>query len=667
MKNTIFFLLIACMMPTTLLSQTMTGEQVERMYKQAMVQLRKENHAREIHGKVYLDNSSYFLIKTADGRIGVGNVQGRTLIKPVYINYSYIHASSDEYYIINCNSGQLKIRVPMKPREGHFVAWTEDKGDIYDTNGNLVGSFDKRKGTQWFCVGNYIVYNYNKVDIVDKRTQSENPNNCIRFYCSSGKEYKLGVISLDGENVLPAIHESLTYYEASNDTSYTIMKDNMELHMPLKPHTACFVAAGPEVGGLYDASFNPLSTFPSFVHAKSMLYGNCLIYNYEYGGAKHEYSYSKNPLCGYRFYISTKKSCMGMMTTDGEEIFEPIYCDIDHNLTNHFIIVKSKAAGRQVEAGFNTEDEKDYVPLRYNSVWRSKGKDGVWKWHVRLKREDTLQVYNPAEPPKVIYANALDSLYDHYRYEEGLAFYRQMKSPSDYDKWIAAHCMYEIAMATTRPVRVVISSYKEYKTIWGDDGEPDYAHVTSLLTEAKQLVDEYKEKLGEKADYRVKAFPETLEDNIKETAQLHKDYLEVKTAFKQDMDEKEAQRRAKIEAAQKEREERIIEAWANALSGVMSTQVNRWISSSSSSSSSSSKQPIHSHAPAGEVSSSSSGSSSSSSGGELVTVEKHEKCNVCKGSGKITKSRGLGNDYLTDCPSCDGRGYKIRYENVMKK
>lgn len=662
-------MLMICMMPISLSGQTMTGEQVERMYKQAMSQLKKENHAREIHGKVYRDNSCFFLIKSVDGKLGVGDVQGRTLIKPVYVNYSYTEASDDEFHVINCNSGQLKISVPKKPRKGHFIAWTEDRGDIFDTNGKWVGSFNKRKGSQWFCVGNYIVYNYDKVEIVDKRAQTENPNNCIRFYCSSAKEYKLGVISLDGENVLPPIHESLTYYEASNDTSYTIIKDNMELHLSLNPHAACFVAAGPEVGGLYDAYLNPLSTFPSFKHAKSMLYGNRLIYNYEYGGARHEFSYPKNPLCGYRFYISTKKSCMGMMTTDGEEILEPIYCDIDHNLTNHYVIVKSKAANRQVEAGFNTEDENDYVPLRYNSVWRAKGKDNVWKWHVRLKREDTLQVYNPADPPRVVYTSAVDSLYDYYQYEEGLAFYRQMKNPSDYDKWIAAHCMYEIALATTRPVRVVISSYKEYKTIWGDNGEPDYAQVTALLTEAKQLADGYKEKLGEKADYHVNAFPKLLEDNLKETAQLHNDYLEVTAAYKQDLDEREAKRLARIEAAQKEREERIIEAWSNALSGIMSSQINRWMSSSSSSSSS--KPSAHSHVSAGNNSSSSSSasssSSSSSSGGEMVTVEKHEKCNVCKGSGKITKSRGLGEDYLTDCPACSGRGYKIRYENVLKK
>lgn len=63
---------------------------------------------------------------------------------------------------------------------------------------------------------------------------------------------------------------------------------------------------------------------------------------------------------------------------------------------------------------------------------------------------------------------------------------------------------------------------------------------------------------------------------------------------------------------------------------------------------------------------SSSSSSSSSSRGEMVTVEKHITCSVCKGSGKVIKTRGLNTTYESDCSGCGGKGYKVRYETVRK-
>lgn len=65
-------------------------------------------------------------------------------------------------------------------------------------------------------------------------------------------------------------------------------------------------------------------------------------------------------------------------------------------------------------------------------------------------------------------------------------------------------------------------------------------------------------------------------------------------------------------------------------------------------------------------SSGSSSSSNSSKSGELVTVEKHVSCKVCNGSGKIKKTRGLNQEWLSDCSACGGKGYKVTYENVRK-
>ena len=380
------------------------------------------------------------------------------------------------------------------------------------------------------------------------------------------------------------------------------------------------------------------------------------------------------PLTQFKFYNTGNNSNIGVMTTDGEEIFQPIYSNYVHNLPNHYIIVTSKAQGRQLEAGFNTENPDDYVPLKYHSVFRWINKKGEPEWRVNVKQLDTLELYTPSNPLPVVYANVLDSLYEYNLYQEGIDNYRKMTAPTDYDKWIASHCLYEQAFHDILYAKSAPETYRLIKYFDTNKPAPDFAKAKDMMTEALQLAKDYQEKLGDKANYIVKAFPEFLQKQLDGLPKVEADYKETAAQYKRDLDEAarakaavEAEKRARAEAAQRAREERIAQAWANVLSGFISGQVNRWMSSSSSGSSSSNSSGVRTAAlPTTSGSSSSSSSSSDSGRGELVTVEKHVQCGGCKGSGKTSKSRGLSDNYLVTCKVCDGKGYVIRYENVRK-
>lgn len=654
--------------------QTPAEQQVEKTYKQVMKQLKKEHNLSEIHGKVFNDNSQWLMLKSADGHVGIATTGGVTVLLPKYNRITYYAADVNPQCMVSTKDNAQQLAIPIKPRQARFLSAIGEMGEIHSIEGSTLGSFLWKKGRSLYAIGNYLVYNYRKTNLKLRKNQKEDPNNSLQFYTDLSSYSDMGVMSLDGEELLPSLYNSITFYEACEEPSFTFAKDGMELTVPTEPHAGRYVATGLEIGGLYDTDFNPLATFPGGKNAKTMILGNQLIYNYEHGGIEHEGYDKTKPLTQFRFW-SNNNGNIGVMTTDGEEIFQPIYSNFVHNLPKHYIIVTSKAQGRQLEAGFNTENPDDYVPLKYNTVFNRTNKEGKQEWKVRLKQLDTLQTYNPVAPLPIVYVNALDSLFEYNRYQEGIDCYRMMTAPKDYDKWIASHCLYEQVLQDILHAKVAPETYKLIKYFDTKKTAPDFVKAKDMLTEALQLASHYQEVLGDKANYIVRAFPNTIQQQLDGLPKVESDYQETALQYQRDLDEAarakaaaEAEKRARAEAAQRAREERIAQAWVNVLSGVISNQVNRLMSPSRSGNSRSSSSGVRTSAlPSTSSSSSNTSSSSNDSGrGELVTVEKHVQCGGCKGAGKTSKSRGLGDNYLVTCKVCDGKGYVIRYENVRK-
>ena len=473
--------------------QTPAELQVEKTYKRVMKQLKKEYDLSEIHGKVFGDNSQWFMLKSSDGHLGIATTAGVIVLQPKYNRIAYYPADANYQCVVVTKDKSQQLTIPAKPRQSRFLSAIDEIGEIHTTDGSTLGSFLWKKGRSHYAIGNYLVYNYRKTNLKLRKNQKEDPNNSLLFYTDLSTYSDIGVISLDGEELLPPLFNSITFYEASEEPSFTFVKDDMELTFPTEPHAARYVAMGQEIGGLYDTDFNPLATFPGCNNAKAQILGNRLIYNFEFGGIQYEMYDKTQPLTQFKFY-NTDNSNIGVMTTDGEEIFQPIYSNYVHNLPNHYIIVTSKAQGRQLEAGFNTENPDDYVPLKYHHVFRSINKKSELEWRVRVKQLDTLELYNPSNPLPVVYANALDSLYEYNLYQEGIDCYRKMAAPTDYDKWIASHCLYEQAFHDILFAKSAPDTYKSIKYFNTNKPVPDFSKAKDMMTEALNLAKDYQEK-----------------------------------------------------------------------------------------------------------------------------------------------------------------------------
>jgi len=124
--------------------------------------------------------------------------------------------------------------------------------------------------------------------------------------------------------------------------------------------------------------------------------------------------------------------------------------------------------------------------------------------------------------------------------------------------------------------------------------------------------------------------------------------------------------------------------WGTLLGAAAVGAVNIIAESFSTGASSTSKQSgnpgVNSISVASTPSTSGSSNGSNKNSGELVTVEKYDKCTVCDGTGKCVHCKGTGKrvyngdvercgacDGNPKCKSCHGRGFQIRYENVRKQ
>ena len=201
--------------------QTPAELQVEKTYKQAMKQLKKEYNLSEIHGKVYGDNSQWFMLKSSEGHLGIATTAGDIVLQPKYNRIAYYPADANSQCVVVTKDKSQQLTIPTRPRQARFLSAIDEIGEIHTTDGSTLGSFLWKKGRSYYAIGNFLVYNYRKTNLKLRKNQKEDPNNSLLFHTDLSTYSDIGVMSLDGEELLPPLFNSITFYEASEEPSFT--------------------------------------------------------------------------------------------------------------------------------------------------------------------------------------------------------------------------------------------------------------------------------------------------------------------------------------------------------------------------------------------------------------------------------------------------------------
>lgn len=474
-------------------------------------------------------------------------------------------------------------------------------------------------------------------------------------YLLRDKQGHLGIADLTGKLLLPIGFDLIEYKSGRNDGQKVINANNSSITLSsLNSHEPCFFAHDAGNWYLYKPDGTVMASFPYSTNTTIMTIGDHLIYNYT--GIK-VLTTKENTDSLLEF--SNDNPNIGILSLNtGKDIYNQHFTTLSYNIPNHVVLMSSIVNGREVMGGFDVYDKSDSIPMNYYKVkrFRSRNDDKLY-WFITKTKNSEQEFYKPLNS-EIHYINELDSLYEHKQYIEVLNLYNKMQEEGNnipFNDYIFGLCAVEVGYNQICPAKEELERYNKTGKIATAPSDHKFKQGQDLIKNGCNYISNYYKQKDSLVNSLVVSSWLLNATNLRiEALKIEKNYKEAWNKYQKDL----------VIQAEKERRRQIAAA---AILGGLLGGINALTNSSSSSKSSSSSSAKRSAVPVSAgTSNSSSSSKESSSSGELVTVEKHETCGVCKGTGKMPKSRGLGENYYVDCSGCSGRGYKIRYENVRK-
>ena len=478
--------------------------------------------------------------------------------------------------------------------------------------------------------------------------------NAVVKYLLKDKQGHLGIADLSGKLILPIGFDDIEYLSGKTDGEKVINTYNSSITLTsLNSHEPCFLAHDAGNWYLYKPDGKIMASFPYSADATIMTVGDHLIYNF-----KTIRALSTKENADSLLEFTNGEPNIGVLSLNtGADVFDHHFTGLSYNIPNHVVLMSSIVNGREVMGGFDVYDKSDSIPMNYYKVKRFRARwNNKLYWFITKTKNSSVALYEPLNS-EIHYVNELDSLYEHGQYLEVLNLYDKIKQDGNnipFNDYIFGLCAVEVGNELIRPAKEELEIYNKTGKITTNPSDYKFKQAKDLIRNGCNVISNYyKQKDSLVNSLVVSSWSLYAATLSLEATKTEKNYKEAWNKYQKDLAiQAEKERRRQIAAA----------AIIGGILGGVSALTNNKSSSTSSSSSSLTKG---SSVP--KTTSSSGSSKESSSSGELVTVEKHETCGVCKGTGKMPKSRGLGENYYVDCSGCSGRGYKIRYENVRTK
>ena len=117
-----------------------------KKYKEGRKQLMKEHNTKTVKGFSFKYGAEYFIIVMDDNKMGIGSVEGRTIVPPKYDDINAFFEFKDDKYVLKGST--FMIVIPTHPSKPCFMAIDNGHIDQYDLNGTIIRTLPTTKKSQ---------------------------------------------------------------------------------------------------------------------------------------------------------------------------------------------------------------------------------------------------------------------------------------------------------------------------------------------------------------------------------------------------------------------------------------------------------------------------------------------------------------------------------------